>query len=57
MTESVATRVAFGQILKEMGGRYKDLVVFEADISTSTKTCEFAKEYPDRFFNMGVAEQ
>ena len=57
ITESIATRVAFGQILKEMGGKYKDLVVFEADISTSTRTCEFAKEYPDRFFNMGIAEQ
>lgn len=57
MKELIATRVAFGQILKEMGGKYKDLVVFDADISTSTRTCEFAKSYPDRFFNMGVAEQ
>lgn len=57
MTEAISTREAFGQTLKEMGRKYRDLVVFEADISKSTKTCEFAKAYPDRFFNMGVAEQ
>jgi len=57
MTEALSTREAFGQTLKEIGKKYKDLVVFEADISKSTKTCEFAKAYPNRFFNMGVAEQ
>ena len=57
MIKGIPTRVAYGEALVEMGKKYKDLVVFEADISTSTKTCEFAKEYPDRFFNMGVAEQ
>ncbi|MDD5013604.1 MAG: transketolase C-terminal domain-containing protein [Atribacterota bacterium] len=53
----IATREAFGETLKEMGGKYKDIVVFEADVSKSTKTCEFAKSFPNRFFNMGVAEQ
>jgi transketolase len=52
-----ATRDAYGEALLEMGEKYADLVVFEADISTSTKTCLFAKSYPKRFFNMGVAEQ
>lgn len=53
----IATREAFGDTLKEMGSKYKDLVVFDADLSQSTKTCEFAKSFPNRFFNMGVAEQ
>lgn len=53
----IATREAFGNTLKELGEKYKKLVVFEADISKSTKTCEFAKLFPDRFFNMGIAEQ
>jgi len=57
MKETISTREAFGQTLKKMGGKYRDLVVFEADISKSTKTCEFAKAYPERFFNMGIAEQ
>jgi len=57
MIKGIPTRVAYGEALVEMGKKYKDIVVFEADISTSTKTCEFAKAFPDRFFNMGVAEQ
>jgi len=57
MTEAISTREAFGQTLKEMGRKYRDLVVFEADISKSTQTYKFANAYPDRFFNMGIAEQ
>ncbi len=57
MDNWISTREAFGDILSEMGERYKDLVVFEADISKSTKTCEFARLFPRRFFNMGIAEQ
>lgn len=53
----IATREAFGETLKDMGEKYQDIVVFEADISKSTRTCEFAKSFPNRFFNMGVAEQ
>jgi transketolase len=41
----------------ELGGRVPELVVLDADLSKSTKTADFAKVYPDRFFNMGIAEQ
>ncbi|HAA90162.1 MAG: Putative transketolase [Thermoanaerobacterales bacterium 50_218] len=53
----VATREAYGQVLVELGKRYPELVVLDADLSKSTKTAEFAKVFPDRFFNMGIAEQ
>ena len=52
-----ATREAYGETLLELGRRRKDIVVLDADLSGSTKTGKFAKEFPDRFFNMGVAEQ
>jgi transketolase len=38
------------------GGTYPNLVVLDADVSSSTQTCKFAEAYPYRFFNMGVAE-
>jgi len=52
-----ATRDAYGEALRELGGRYRDIVVLDADLSKSTKTNVFAKAYPDRFFNVGIAEQ
>lgn len=52
-----ATREAYGEALKEIGGELKDIVVLDADLSKSTKTNVFAKAYPDRFFNVGIAEQ
>ncbi len=52
----VATREAYGKALAELGGERNDIVVLDADLSCSTKTGSFAKLYPDRFFNMGVAE-
>jgi len=52
-----ATREAYGEALRELGGRYRDIVVLDADLSKSTKTNVFAKEFPDRFFNVGIAEQ
>ena len=52
-----ATREAYGETLLELGRRRKDIVVLDADLSGSTKTGKFAKEFPERFFNMGVAEQ
>ncbi|AFV10886.1 putative transketolase [Thermacetogenium phaeum DSM 12270] len=55
--EMIATREAYGRVLVELGKRYRDLVVLDADLSKSTKTSEFAKHYPERFFNMGIAEQ
>lgn len=57
MTNMIATRDAYGEALKELGGINKDIVVLDADLSGSTKTSVFAKEYPNRFFNVGIAEQ
>jgi len=51
-----ATRDAYGEILAELGATYRDVVVLDADLSGSTKTAVFAKKFPDRFFNMGIAE-
>ncbi|HHV64871.1 MAG TPA: transketolase family protein [Peptococcaceae bacterium] len=53
----IATRDAYGQALVELGRENKDLVVLDADLSKSTKTADFAKVFPERFFNMGIAEQ
>ena len=53
----VAVRDAFGRSLVELGAENKDVVVLDADLASSTRTIYFAKEYPDRFFEMGVAEQ
>ncbi len=52
-----ATRDAYGEILAELGDIRKDVVVLDADLSASTKTAVFAKKFPERFFNMGIAEQ
>lgn len=57
MAEKQATREAYGEALLELGKEYKDLVVMDADLSGSTKTSVFAKAYPERFFDMGIAEQ
>ncbi len=57
MADKIATRQAYGEALVELGKEYENLVVMDADLSGSTKTGMFAKEYPDRFFNMGIAEQ
>lgn len=55
--EKMATRDAYGQALVELGKINKDIVVLDADLSKSTKTEKFFKEFPERFFNMGIAEQ
>ena len=55
--EQIATRVAYGKTLAELGKENQNIVVLDADLSGSTQTKFFAKEFPDRFFNMGVAEQ
>lgn len=52
-----ATRDAYGETLLELGKRRKDVVVLDADLSGSTKTGKFAKAFPDRFYNIGIAEQ
>lgn len=56
MAEKIATRDAYGESLIELGRELKDLVVLDADLSKSTKTAGFAKLFPERFFNMGIAE-
>lgn len=53
---SEATRAAYGRALEALGHQRPDLVVLDADLSGSTKTGVFAKSFPERFFNMGVAE-
>ena len=55
--ELAGTRDAYGKVLLELGRDRKDIVVLDADLSASTKTNMFGREFPDRFFNMGVAEQ
>jgi transketolase len=50
-------REAYGETLAALGELYPEIVVLDADLSGSTKTSLFAKKFPDRFFNMGVAEQ
>ena len=51
-----ATREAFGRTLVELGRENKDVVVVDADLSKSTMTVYFQKEFPDRFFECGIAE-
>src|SRR5580700_1725879 len=51
-----ATREAFGRALVELGHENKDVVVCDADLSHSTMTTYFAKEFPDRFISCGIAE-
>ncbi|OIO62405.1 transketolase [Candidatus Woesearchaeota archaeon CG1_02_47_18] len=52
-----STREAYGKALAFLGEHNKSLVVLDADLSKSTKSCEFAARFPERFFNVGVAEQ
>lgn len=50
-------REAYGKELVEIGKRDPKLMVFDADLSTSTQTALFGREFPERFFNMGISEQ
>lgn len=52
-----ATRQSYGEALAELGKENPNIVVLDADLSTATKTKIFAKEFPERFFDMGIAEQ
>lgn len=56
MTEKVSMRIAYGQALADYGEINPDVVVLDADVSASTQTHYFAARFPDRFFNIGVAE-
>ncbi len=53
----IATRNAYGEALIEIGKENEDVVVLDADLSKSTKTSGFGKEFPNRFINVGIAEQ
>lgn len=56
MAENIATRDAYGKTLLTLGAENPNVVVLDADLSKSTKTADFGKKYPERFFNMGIAE-
>jgi len=57
MNTPIANRVVYGRTLVELGEKNPNVVVLDADISKSTNTFHFAKRFPDRFFNLGAAEQ
>lgn len=57
LTEKIATRQSYGEALAELGKENNNIVVLDADLSTATKTNLFANEFPNRFFDMGIAEQ
>lgn len=55
--KKIATRESYGAALVELGKQHKNLVVLDADLAEATKTLMFKKEFPDRFFDCGIAEQ
>ena len=55
MAEKIATRHAYGEALSEIGKNLK-IVALDADVSTCTMSCVFGEKYPDRFYNIGIAE-
>lgn len=57
MSNKMATREAYGKALLELGRKDGRVVALDADLSGSTKTKVFGKEFPERFFNIGIAEQ
>ena len=52
-----ATRQSYGEILAKLGEKDKNIIVFDADLSSSTKTNIFGEKFKDRFFNVGISEQ
>ena len=56
INEKKATRQSYGEALLELGKQNGKIVVLDADLAGATKTNLFAKEYPERFFDMGIAE-
>jgi transketolase len=57
MAELVSMRIAYGNALVDLGSRYPDVVVLSADVSNSDHSYMFAEKFPDRFVNVGIAEQ
>jgi len=56
MNKKIAIRDTFGEALVELGEKNEKVVVLDADVSSSTRTIKFEERFPDRFFNVGVAE-
>ena len=56
MADKISTRQAYGDALVELGKKDKNIIVMDADLSKSTMTAGFKKEFPERFFNAGIAE-
>ena len=56
LDKKIATRQSYGEALAEIGEANKNVVVLDADLSGATKTSIFAKEFPERFFDMGIAD-
>ena len=56
-TRKIATRQSYGEALAELGEKNENIVVLDSDLSGATKTSIFAKKFPERFFDMGIAEQ
>ena len=57
INKKIATRQSYGEALNKLGKKKKKIVVLDADLSKTTKTCIFAENFPDRFFDVGIAEQ
>jgi len=57
LTKLKATRQSYGEELEKLGEENNNIIALATDVSDSTKTSIFAEEFPDRFFNMGIAEQ
>lgn len=57
LDKKIATRASYGEALAKLGEENKSIVVLDADLSEATKTNVFAKLFPNRFFEMGIAEQ
>lgn len=57
LDKKIATRQSYGEALAKLGEVNNDIVVFDADLAGATKTSIFKSKFPDRFFDMGIAEQ
>ena len=54
--KKIATRASYGNALVELGHEHDDFVVLDADLAAATQTAMFKKEFPDRFYDAGIAE-